>query len=303
MVLNSDKGNLRSPFFEQFMDSFFPDEGTGPVIQTPAPAQEQLLPFEGLYRDLRLPAWSYRIKAVDGTLVVTDPLGEHVLRQSKEMLFYDEEGVPAGFKGDEDGNIAYFSYNKAGSWSEKLPEPDAFKDVPQDHPYAGYIYELVQLGMIEQDSDSFKPEEPVTRGRFIAQLFKFTDFPLSTSPVRFGDTQGHIYESAIQTAVEAGIVSGYPDGSFRPDEPVTREQAAAMIWKLVKLALNVEPVQSELSGDVSPWASEGVQFIVGLHLYGPDVTSTAAPVDYRPKDLLLNQEFALLMGLLVRNLF
>ncbi|WP_379140937.1 serine hydrolase [Paenibacillus sp. sgz500992] len=303
IVFNSDKGNLRAPFFEQFMNRYFPGKGISPVIKTPKPTQEQLHPFEGLYRDLRMPGWTYNIKAGDGTLMVSDPRGEHVLRQSKDMLFYDEEGVPAGFKADKDGNMEYFSYNKEGSWSEKLPEPAKYSDVPEDHPYAKYIYELVQLGVIQQDQDTFKPEEPLARGKFIAQLFKFTDFPLSSTPSQFSDTKGHPYEAVIQTAVESGVVSGFSDGSFRPDEPVTREQAATIIWRLVKQNLMVEPVKAELSEDVSPWASEGVQFVVGLHLYGPDVATTNGTVQYRPKDMLLNQESAVLMGLLFQNLF
>ncbi|MNL84175.1 hypothetical protein D3C87_2120580 [compost metagenome] len=75
-----------------------------------------------------------------------------------------------------------------------------------------------------------------------------------------------------------------------------------MILRLVKLSIIVEPVKAELSEDVSPWASEGVQFVVGLHLYGPDVTVTNGTVHYRPKDMLLNQESAVLLGLLIQNL-
>ncbi|MDF1587070.1 S-layer homology domain-containing protein, partial [Marinimicrococcus flavescens] len=172
IAFNTDKGNLRAPFFEQFMNRYFPDKGISPVIKTPKPTQEQLHPFEGLYRDLSMPGWTYDIKAGDGTLLVSDPLGEHVLRQSKDLLFYDDKGLPAGFQADKDGNMKYFYYNKAGSWSEKLPEPAKYSDVPEDHPYAKYIYKLVQLGVIQQDQDTFKPEEPMTRGKFIAQLFK-----------------------------------------------------------------------------------------------------------------------------------
>ena len=48
----------------------------------------------------------------------------------------------------------------------------------------------------------------------------------------FSDTQGHWAETSgvIDRVVEQGIMSGYPDGSFGPDEGVTRAQVATMLW-------------------------------------------------------------------------
>ncbi|WP_049895162.1 serine hydrolase [Paenibacillus antibioticophila] len=303
LVLNSDKGNLRLPFFEQFMSRYFPKTDAGPAFVKPAPDKQQLLRFEGLYRHLRTPVLRYDITAVDGALIVRDVFGTHTLRQADDLLFYDEEGTPAGFKLNADGDIAYFSYNMTDSWAEKIPEPPVFSDVPVDHPYAKSIYYLVQLGAIPGGTDEFKPDKPVTRGQFLAQIMPMAGFQLSTQPSIFSDTKGSPYEAVIQTAVNYGIVQGLPGGVFGPDQPLTREQAATFIWRMVKISMNADPVKADLKISASPWASEGVQYIVGQRMFGPDVKATGGALDYRPKDPMLNKEAAVLIYKLVQKLF
>ncbi|WP_372629453.1 serine hydrolase [Cohnella sp.] len=303
LVLNGDKGDLRLPFFAQFMNRYFPATGSGPEFLAPEPTKQQLLRFEGMYRDLRTPAWRYDIAAERGALIVKDAYGTHRLRQTGELLFYDEKGIPAGFKTDDRGNVLFFSYNKSDSWAEKLPEPPRFKDVPADHPYAQSIYDLVQLGAIEGGKEKFHPEEPITRGEFVSQLIRLAGFQPSTQTSSFADMQGSPYAGDIQTALELGVVRGIAGGSFGPDLPLTREQAATFVWRLARAGLGATPVRAELQGTVSSWASDGVQYVVSRQLYGPDVSaSEEGPVDYRPKDKMLNQEAAALVYALIMKL-
>lgn len=303
LVLNSDKGNLREPFFEQFMNRYFPKKGKGPTFVQPEPTKQQLLRYEGQFRDVRSPGWSYDISAVDGALIVKAPSGNHTLRQADDLLFYDEEGVAAGFKPDADGNILYFAYNKPGSWSVKVPEMPKFHDVPDDYPYAQYIYGLAQSGAIQGGSGNFEPGKPITRGQFIAMLVHLSTYPLSQKPSSFADTKGNQYEAYIQTAYEIGIANGYSDGMFNPDQPITREEAATLVWRLVKIVLSAAPVKSDLQGPYSSWAAEGLQFVVGKRLFGPDVqASSTGSVDYRPKDIMLKQEAAALLSQLLKSI-
>jgi hypothetical protein len=159
------------------------------------------------------------------------------------------------------------------------------------------------MGLFTSESSLFKPEQEMSRGDFIAMLLKLTDFPLSTIPSSFEDTRGNRNEAAIQTAIEGGIVSGFSDGTFRPDQALTREQAATILWKLVKYGLGATPVEAKLQGEVSPWANEAVQYVVGRKMYGPDVKETADGVDYLAKNYLLKQEAAVLIDLFSQNLY
>ncbi|AIQ19719.1 hypothetical protein H70357_25640 [Paenibacillus sp. FSL H7-0357] len=302
LALNSDKGNLRQPLFHQFMSRYFPKASKAPASIEPAATQEQLQRFAGLYRHLRTPALTSEITAIDGALLVKDVFGEHKLRQNEELLFYDEEDKPAGFKLDADGKVLYFYYNQPDSWLEKLPEPQHFSDVGSDHPYAKYIYNLVQLGAIPESTGSFQPDRPVTRGQFIAQLIPLAGFQSSTRPSAFKDTKGSPYETAIQTALDYGVVQGLPGSYFGPDLPLTREQAATFVWRIAHIGLGAAPVKAAVQKPFSDWAAEGVQYVVGRGLYGPDAELSDGKVNYRAQDPMLNQEAAALIYRLLQNL-
>jgi len=74
----------------------------------------------------------------------------------------------------------------------------------------------------------------------------------------FTDTTAHWARDYIATAATNGLVNGYPDGTFGPDDLITREQMAVMIVKAAKLAPVAEAPQFADSGSISPWAREAV---------------------------------------------
>ena len=87
--------------------------------------------------------------------------------------------------------------------------------------------------------DAFKPEEPLTRAALAESLYRLAGSPAPAEPSEqqgeeppfFSDVgEGHPNLPAIRWAKENGVVSGYEDGSFGPEDPVTREQIAALLW-------------------------------------------------------------------------
>jgi hypothetical protein len=64
--------------------------------------------------------------------------------------------------------------------------------------------------------------------------------PLQTAT--FSDTGASPYRQAIETLSGAGIISGYPDGTFRPDDPVTRQQFAKIIVKTLTLPVSATDI-------------------------------------------------------------
>lgn len=299
IALNSarDARKLRGLLFQTFMDHYYPKQESP---RTEAPLNQtklQLMRLEGVYRDLRLPMWHYDIAAEDGGLIVTDSSGEHKLRQIKELLFEDESGRKAAFKEDGNGKIVYFFYNKADSWSEKLPDRKPYDDVPDDHPYAKFIYYVQQQGLTEKaGSRTFRPDQPITRAEFVAQLVGLSGNPLSTEPVLFSDAANHPYAAEIQTSLEFGIVEGTASGRFEPDRPITRQEAAVVLARALLLgfgAAGAVPIEAKLKGDTDEWALEGVETIVARGYYGPEIVPDAdGAVDYRSKLPMLRQEAA-----------
>jgi len=139
---------------------------------------------------------------------------------------------------------------------EQIDQP-ALNDIA-GHWAANNINQLVAIGAISGYSDgSFKPDNTITRAEFATVLVKA--FQLASQDGKaFTDTAGHWAEDYIAAAVANGIVSGYDDDTFGPDDLITREQMAVMIVKAAKLAPAAGESQFADSGSISGWAQEAV---------------------------------------------
>ncbi|NDJ17212.1 DUF1565 domain-containing protein [Myxacorys almedinensis] len=111
----------------------------------------------------------------------------------------------------------------------------AFTDV-QGHWAQTYIQALAAKNVISGFPDgTFKPNEPVTRAQFAAIVLKAFSPPAKKPGITFSDVaQRHWAYDAIQTAAKGGFVSGYPGGTFRPEQKIPRVQV------LVALANGLE---------------------------------------------------------------
>ncbi len=94
------------------------------------------------------------------------------------------------------------------------------------------IRQLAELGILDSTSDVFQPSAPITRGEFVTWMVK-TYNVLHRDPIRLPTTSrsafpdmspSHPYFTYIQAAYEAGLLAGFTDGTFGPDEVLTREQ-------------------------------------------------------------------------------
>lgn len=80
------------------------------------------------------------------------------------------------------------------------------------------------------------PQTQITRGSFLVMLDRAFDLP-NASGYTFPDVSGSAYYTqAIQRCYAAGVVTGYPDGTMRPDAPITREAAAVMICRAMQVS-------------------------------------------------------------------
>lgn len=96
------------------------------------------------------------------------------------------------------------------------------------------------LGLVEgYDDGSFHPDQEITRAefiRFLNQSIRAGSTSQPESPISFTDVKkSDWYYDEIQIAVTRGYVLGFEDGSFHPNDPVTRAQAASFIKKALRL--------------------------------------------------------------------
>lgn len=157
-------------------------------------------------------------------------------------LFYDDIeclvdlGVTNGF---EDGTFRPgqpITRAAVVSWLWRLagePAPDAlpeFTDVPESHQFAEAIAWATERGITAGFPDgTFRPGQSVTRGAVAAWMHRYQFEPGAALPTGFTDVpDSHPFAEAIAWLADVGITEGYPDGTFRPGQPITRGGLA--VW-------------------------------------------------------------------------
>ncbi len=120
------------------------------------------------------------------------------------------------------------------------------------------INSLMAMGAISGYPDgTFRPDHTITRAEFVSvlvQAFKLENM----DGKNFNDTAGHWSEDYITTATAHGLVNGYEDGAFGPEDLITREQMAVLIVKAAELSPSTGGLQFADSDRISGWAGEAV---------------------------------------------
>ena len=109
------------------------------------------------------------------------------------------------------------------------PGEPRFPDVKVGSWYEAAVNAMAAAGILAGYSDgSFRPNRPVTRAECAAILAKLCG-ETAAEPTSFPDAAGHWAREAIALAQEKGWVSGYTDGTFRPNNSVTRAEAVVIL--------------------------------------------------------------------------
>ena len=113
---------------------------------------------------------------------------------------------------------------------------DRFSDIPISHWGRNAIAYNVGKGYLKGDagSDTFRPDSGMTRAE-LAQMLTNIGIQKNdvTADVVFSDIEGHWGRNAIEIMAKCGVINGYGDGTFRPDDQVTRAEAVTMISRLL----------------------------------------------------------------------
>ncbi|MDI6817682.1 MAG: S-layer homology domain-containing protein, partial [Actinomycetota bacterium] len=110
----------------------------------------------------------------------------------------------------------------------------SFKDTG-GHWALGHIEKAKSLGFIDGYKDgSFRPNTGITRAEICKMVAYAKQYRLGESLNAFPDCSGHWAETYIATAKENGVVSGFPDGTFRPSANATRAEASKMISVMIE---------------------------------------------------------------------
>ncbi len=110
---------------------------------------------------------------------------------------------------------------------------------------------------------TFRPDNLITRAEFVKILNKYFGLTNKSGKV-FSDTSSHWAKEEIDIAVTNGIVNGFPDGTFKPEAPITREQASVMISNYKQISdKDLDKLNTyKDSSEVSDWAQASVEGVL-----------------------------------------
>ena len=135
------------------------------------------------------------------------------------------------------------------------------------------------------DTDEFSPDGELTRAMLVAILYRTEEEPEATGASTFEDVEaGAYYENAVSWAQDNGIVKGYSDTEFRPDETIVREQIAAIMHRYaqykgydVSAGEKTSLLAYRDAQMVSEYAIPSVQYAVGSGLLKGNTQTTLDP--------------------------
>ena len=137
-----------------------------------------------------------------------------------------------------------------------LPQP-AVSDIA-GHWAESAVRRAVSAGFVSGYANGeFRPDSSVTRAEFAALIVRALELPASSDALSFADKNrvGTWAVPHIAAAVEAGLLGGYPDGTFRPGQAMTRAELTATIVRAAKLPVDPSAKLSFAdAADIPKWA-------------------------------------------------
>ena len=167
---------------------------------------------------------------------------------------------------------------------EPTPEPSMpFTDVSENDWFYGavqYVYDNDMMNGVS--ATSFAPNSNLTRAMMAAVLYNLEDQPTQADSSFTDVADGSWYADAVNWAAANNIVSGYGDGIFGPNDNITREQMASILYRYAEYkGYDVSAVgdlsQFNDADSVSEWANDVMSWAVGAGLINGMGDGSVAP--------------------------
>lgn len=169
--------------------------------------------------------------------------------------------------------------------TEELDDPDTplaekpflFTDVAKTDWYYDAVKYVFENDLMKGASETvFNPHVDTDRGMIVTMLYRLEKEPKADAAKLFADVaQDRWYTDAVAWGVPAGVVKGYDNGNFGPEDKVTREQLALFLLRYAQLKGYDVTGRDALDGftdsqNVSAWALDAVQWAVSAGLLKGD---------------------------------
>ena len=211
------------------------------------------------------------------TMTLSAPLGEENAGYWANLYHYDEEAEKLNFEAaakiDEDGSVT-IPFSHASQYAividthshAAVDVSDIFLDVAPNAWYKDAIQYAYDHGLMTGVSATeFAPEQTTTRAMIVSILARLENVTTAEA-AGFADVDDNDwYATAVNWAANVGVVSGYEDNTFRPNQPITREQLAAILMNYASYKGQDVSNRADLTSytdQPSTWAEETMQWAV-----------------------------------------
>lgn len=228
------------------------------------------------------------------TLTLTAPLGEDNAGYWANLYHYDEDTEAMNFEAaaeiGADGSVS-LPLSHASQYAIVIDDhshaatdvSEIFTDVSANHWAQAAIQYVYDNGLMTGVSDSeFAPEATTTRAMIVSMLARMENVT-SAADAGFADVAADDwYATAVNWAAANGIVNGISDDTFAPNDPITREQLAAMLMKYAQYKGLDVSARADLSHysdaeNISSWANDVLSWAVAEGLLTGVTDDTIAP--------------------------
>lgn len=162
----------------------------------------------------------------------------------------------------------------------------------------GANQEWVELNNVKVDEEKHSISGTVdhfTKFAAIASQEEEKEAPVPVPAVHLSDISGHWAEESIHRLVAMGAISGYPDGTFQPNQPVTRSEFVTILVRAFQLKLEDGLTASPPFEDVQAhWAIEAISAA-----YAHDIIQGYSNTSFGPEDRMTREQMAVMIGKLL----
>ena len=131
-----------------------------------------------------------------------------------------------------------------------MTKSNGYNDVKDGDWFCCAVSTLSKMGIIKGYEDgSFKPNDPISRAEFAAIAARF-DPDGDKTPATFADVTSHWAKDEISIAANHGWIKGYEDGSFKPDQKITRAETMTLVNRVLN---RLPETKDDLHKDMKTW--------------------------------------------------
>ena len=215
---------------------------------------------------------------------------------SKELTFVPTKGDGAVWQGTT--YYAYFSAKRSPSTPSTPAKPDETKPTlaPIPEMLNGEDHYAYLLGY---EDGTVRPNGSISRAEVATVLFRLLKDDVRMQNLTKDNAYSDVsdtawYAAAVSTLSKMGVISGYPDGTFRPNAPITRAEFAAMIARFDETAKSADTPFTDISGH---WAENAIG-----KAYGNGWVEGSSKTVFSPESNLTRAETATLLNRVLHRL-